>query len=273
MAQAQKTKAAVYRFGDFAQSALLTNLVKSLHMGTVPTVAASFSQFPISESLGLSIVQFQNQTFSDRTEQWQDENSEDSFHRLLMILNQTLIHNSTSHKLGEPTTSDQMNVFLSLNRKEESRRSRDRIGRALKKWKARSLKDSPMEVQALFHLTSLAFLMPDIQLLPSEALYPPRTLKWPDKTDRCSMPPTLEAVDSAWKVLESVASTKERLHIWLAPSVFLSALCVWRHINSKGDSRTHGSLQVLRVFRQELSTITWPCSQTMMVTLDKLTQQ
>lgn len=239
-------------------------------MGTTPTIAASFGHLPLGEPPDFSILDVQDQLFNEASDS--ETREENILSRLLIILNHLLTYNSILHpfqgkSIGTPETKFKVS---SLTQEEQTHRSRKRIANALSHWHQRHFEAVSAELQTLYCLTKLCFLEPRLQSLLTEAGYPPRcTHGWASGFGpSCS--PAPEAVHYAWLILEFVSHSKDRVALWLPIATFLAALCIWRNIKSNGDSRTYGSIKVLKLFRDELVTMPWPCCSVMIQTLDIL---
>ena len=247
-----------------------------MHMGTTPTIAASFGNIPLEATPDSSIAQIQANIFGQegRTQPLRTEGSD--LLKILIILNQVILCSLVLHPLENNSSKSRTasGNILSCTTKEETNRSWNRINRALVDWREQHLASSVPAVQALYHFTQLHLLMPDIQSILTEASYPPRLHQRSARAGdsfESSGCPSLKAIDSAWQLLESVAQCKDNTHVWLPVITFLAALCVWKHIKSQSGSRAHGSVRVLRVFRDELQRMPWPCCKVMMETLTQLT--
>ena len=262
----------VKRYGSLTMYALQIDLVKALHTGTTPSIAASFGHLPLGDAPSSSIMEFQNKIFGQDDGAWPTDGQDSNLARLLIILNQHIVYSITLHPLGHRSTAVDTGwrTILSLNAEEETRRSHNTIVKALSRWYERYAQGSPPAVMALYHFTKLGVHFHGVHDLLSKARYSP-TVQNSQNTIYCPTDrPSLEAVGSAWSALECASQTEDRNHLWLPVVTFLSALSIWKHIKSQGQSRAHGSVKVLQLFRAELGTMPWPCCKAMIETLDSL---
>jgi hypothetical protein len=163
--------------------------------------------------------------------------------------------------------------FTPLSASSEFSRLNEAMTAALSRWERLFESHVSNDIVALHLFCKLQLICPDTWKLPQMAGYgetqptsqdfrPSEPFQVPDK-----------AATLAWQILDCCHKIppESRLSVWLPVIVFLSALVVWQRLRTEPVSASqYGTLRVLGLFSKEIAGYRWPCSITMIRTLDGL---
>ena len=277
--------------GQLLSCLLQADLVRSLRMHTVPSTISAFGAVPLNSTSNLTFKDIVTSVSSQREVEWTFESQEVSFLKLLVILNELVIHALVLHRLHGNSPSS-IGAITSLTVSEEIRRSHDRLQHALSSWHAGHFPRVDAQLQALYQFCELYLLMPGLHLLPAETRSKfPIGLQDGSNLDSANQPhlksslhhysasdglenKPAKTVHRAWLLYESVScippKTPAHDSLYLPVIAFLAGLCIWENIVRQGSSRAQGSTKVLRLFSLELRKMSWPCCCEMADSLDSL---
>ena len=293
--QAQQIQPSSHRhgpvLGQLLSCLLQADLIRSLRMHTVPTTISAFGAVSLNSTSTLTLKDIVTSVFSQREAEWTFESQEVAFLKLLIILNELVIHALVLNPLhgNRPSSTG---AITSLSLSEEIRRSQDRLQQALSSWHAGHFPHVDAQLQALYQFCRLYLLMPGLHLLPADTRSnSPIGLQGGSDLDSARQPhlesslprssasyglqdSPAETVHRAWLLYESVSCIPPKSpaldSLYLPVITFLAGLCIWENLVRQGSSRAQGSTKVLRLFSLELRKMSWPCCCEMADHLDSL---
>jgi hypothetical protein len=172
------------------------------------------------------------------------------------------------------------NSYLPFSPENEKHQVNQRLQKALDLWGQSYLGKVNTETTALFHFCRMYISLPSLPLLPDIAGYLPRSLDGhTTATHQTRIVDTdlhgggSEGLKHAWLILENVRQSEGLTPVWIPIVLFYASLVVWRMIGSQaksGQNGMHGSLLVLKLFKNELEQMKWPCCEVMVRTLKAL---
>jgi hypothetical protein len=172
------------------------------------------------------------------------------------------------------------NPYAPLSPNSEALRHWHILDVALTRWHQHCGQIASNQVLSMFYLCRLLLALPDILKVPRFVGYPTdRHQTSPLEVGSCDstrMDVSNEAIRYAWLILEnSCAHTKDasaNVSIWLPVALFYAALTVWSRVRNE-ETSAHiktGTMRTLKIFKDELKGLPWPCCAQMCHTLDKL---
>ena len=138
------------------------------------------------------------------------------------------------------------------------------------------MQGSMPETQALFYFCKMYMLAPYLDWFPALAS---QKSQWDllhvesarvNDTEEENVRNLDSAAHFAWTILEHVPEAADVSAIWLPVTLYFSGLVVAKKTLQQGCSRSHGSMQVLHLFRQKLLTLPYPCSSLFAEKLNKI---
>lgn len=166
--------------------------------------------------------------------------------------------------------------YLPFSPPNENRLVRRRLENALDLWAESYLSPSTRDTAVLFYFAKMYLILPDMQILPALAGYPPRVLSdgSPSQEQQNKLDGELQAHPEvqkyAWFILEHVEQSAALAPMWLPIAIFFAGLVVWRTVFLQMKSGGHGSRKVVLLFKDELLRMRWPCCKPMATTLESL---
>jgi hypothetical protein len=154
--------------------------------------------------------------------------------------------------------SNYSNPLLPFSLQNEATQAKKKLHGALDAWHRAYVTIIKPEVLALYYFSRLQLVFPNLQYLPILAGYYPRVVRntTPNsvlyKRIQRNLVGESEALKYAWLILESCNSGCEVTPVWFPITVFYASLVVWIMVILSGETRSHGSLKVLAVFKMEL---------------------
>lgn len=261
---------------------LLGDVLRSIHFGLPTAIKALDYLAPVTSTNRAALTIYKAIVVEGRPAP-ADLAKDGSLLSLVIILADIHTLHCVFHQLCEPASSSGVrdprsfdNLYVPLSAANETHLVRRKIRLALDMWAASYLLAAPRPVAALFYFAKMYLAVPNLQILPVQANYPPRSSQddWASREGQQSWDEdignTAEAAKLAWQILEHADGGSEMTPSWLPISVFFASLVVWRAVRLGGDSAIHGSLRVLLLFKQELEKMCWPCCDAMAATLDSL---
>jgi hypothetical protein len=189
---------------------------------------------------------------------------------------------SVSECAEELLAQSSQNPHAPLSCPAEALRHQYILKAALSRWLQHFEEVVRQDVLAFFYFCKLLLCFPDVLKLPQLVGYPPNTNS--ASTTTGSTNPGLievsdEAVNCAWRILDNSDALGDasgpNIAIWLPAVLFYAGLTIWCHLRPQGsslNSRT-GTMRTLKMFKDELSHLPWPCCVEMCCTLDGLMGQ
>ena len=166
--------------------------------------------------------------------------------------------------------------YIPFSPRNETRLLRRRLQKALELWAGSYLMTSTRDTRVLFYFCKMYLTLPEVQILPSLANYRPRTASegTPSREKQALLDTELrnapDALKCAWQVLENIDPSTGAATAWLPIAVFYASLVVWKAVLLQMADGSHGSRRVLRLFKEELVKMPWPCCESMAATLEGL---
>lgn len=175
--------------------------------------------------------------------------------------------------------SDQYdNPFRPFTPTSEESEFRFALKEGLSRWFSHFGKSASREILSLFYFCTLISTQPEILLLPHAAGYDPTQRQLGPRVssdDKIRMANPDEVMKLSWLILENSATrpnSNTNNSVWTPAVLFHSALSIWWCLRDPGISPQPktGTLRALRLFRDELNALPWPCCTEMSRTLDHL---
>ncbi|MCJ1477428.1 hypothetical protein MMC13_006099 [Lambiella insularis] len=263
------------KFSFLTQYTLRTDIVRTIRLGTLPTMAKALGELRLEPTSDLTISQLTNKVFDREHTTWTFDSPEVAFIAILLILTQIIIYAMMWEPLGHSSKCCDSAMLFSLTISDEARVTERRIEHALLSWQACYLDSVGPQLGLLYHFCYMLFSTPGLLALARKAAVP-TSLEPSTMTLRQRSQNSLNlAAHHAWCLLEKLtqlkAEDRSSISLLLPVVTFLAALCVWKNIKAQDGSKTRGSLKVLQLFTMELEKMPWPCSQEMMEYLKTVT--
>lgn len=163
--------------------------------------------------------------------------------------------------------------FTPLSAASEFSRLNEAMTAALSRWERLFESHVSNDILALHLFCKLQLVCPDTWKLPQMAGYGETRQNGQDFRPSEPFQVLDKAATLAWQVLDCChrLPPESRLSVWLPVIVFLSALVVWQRLRTEPVSASrYGTPRVLGLFSKEIAGYRWPCSITMIRTLDGL---
>ena len=244
-------------------SCVLLDTVQSLNLHTTCAAYQLLADAPLTPPFTCLRHLLSTSVFGEPGSQWpaQSDSSKAALVMLIVLLNEMLIwaRTTTSHNAIFEVDIDRYQACFT----EHGASYQRKIDRALEKWHNIYGKTTTAAIMALFHFCKMLSKCPSVLVLPIFAdlhTYHTETTSH-DKArqawhrDEKLVGPALE---QAWLIFENATETTGGSPIWMPIIIYFAALMVWSGVGSASDNHVPGSIQVLRMFEDELRKIVWP---------------
>ena len=260
----------------------LTDVTRAIHRGRVPCISTQelFMRMPSSPHNFNQIYGFLISGIEQLPPDLKAD--EDSLLLLLGICSDILfIQHSFSGLIPIVDPSDQStsNPYPPLSPSSETLRHHFIFSTALSRWHQHFGLFAGPDVLLMFYFCRMLLAFPDVLKLPKLAGYSSnrRERSVSPSISVAALPRVSdEALDFSWRILENssihTVDSGSNVAIWVPVIVFHAGLTVWAHVRQQNSTTKFitGTLRTLKMFKDELDNLVWPCCAEMSETLDHL---
>jgi hypothetical protein len=259
-------------------SFVLFDTLQSLSLDTLPVAYHTFGPTPLASPYSSIQDLLACSVFGKPDSKWPCASpTKDSLIMLTIILNEIITWGKNMHSLP----SDWLDMYSSRasNLSDQSSRYLVKIRRALAKWDRLYTVSATTETRTLFHFCSLYLEFPALVYLPILANFRPcveNSVSQASSARRILQRNKQAAVGAsrhAWLLFDRACEQTNLAPPWLPIITYYAALVVWFDFRSQSEgTNARGSIQLLRLFEEELRKMAWPCCSVFVENLNTLRQ-